>query len=608
MGFALHGADLTLPLNREDSCWIRGEILGSPLRLTPHLLLHRLLLPVFGDRFVVYRLVLVLVHIICAALVYLLFWQLARGVTAAEEGAGSAAAEDSGGGPPASARAGWLCTHLGAALAGGLFLLYDCRILEHVDALSYQLVTLFGLLTVWAGVASLNHQRAVYWVLCCGAYLGALFSHSFSLTLPFWLALWEAAQARCGARPTTTWRSVLLRYGALAMLSGGFVILGFGKILQRVVGGLEQQNLNLTFLLQAPHYLQFLVLQYVTPEDSYPTMVGWPEALWLGLIGLAIVSAAWVMVRRWQRGLGWVALVMTGLVWPLMAYPYFITLGFYRHPFRFYFPAVGLCLAAAMALLLIVRTLAFRARWGAPRRWSRWAGPLALAAAAVGIYVGLVPLNSKLGRHLKASIQGQQEWEMPRVWSPTTACTSLTRADRHEVIVSYRTGVSLRCLDLRGVDLSGLDLRGADLTGTNLTAASLEWTSLQGATLEDACLLWVWAPGVDLRDAVLQRAVLMGASMRRANLARADLRNASLRWADLLDADLRQANLRGADLSEVDLNFVDLSGADARGANFNRTDLRQAKVTGADFRGARMPDPSLGIVRRPGAVLNPGQR
>lgn len=606
MGLALHGGDLTFPLNREDSCWIRGDIMGSSFRLVPHLLLHRLVMPFFGDRFVAYRLVQVLAHVLCAALVYLVFLELARGVTGVKGRAGSAEADH--GGQPRSARAGRLSLHLGAALAGGLFLIFDCRILELLSALSYQMVTLFGLLMVWAGAASINFRSVAYWALCCGAYLGALLSHSFSLTLPIWLALWEIALVRCRACPPTTWPSVLLRYGALAALSAIPVLSGMDKIMERFGGGLNPENLNLTYLLQAPHYLQFLGQQYTAPGDSFPTQVGWPAGAWLGLMGLAVAAAAWVVARRRQGGLPWVAVVLTGLIWPLMVYPYFLTLGYYSHAFRFYFPAVGLCIAAAMALLFTVWTLAFRRCWEDPRGHGRWAGPLLLAVAAVGAYTVLVPLNSKQSRHLRMSLDGRQRWESPRACTLPPSCHALTPADRQEVILSQREGVPLRCLDLRGVDLTGLDLTGADLTGSNLTAAWMDWTRLRGATLRDACLLWVWAPGVDLRDAVLQRAVLMGASMRRANLARADLRNASLRWADLPDADLRQANLRGADLSQVDFNYVDLSGADARGANFNRTDLRQAKVTGADFRGARLPSSSFHAVRRHGAVLSPGRR
>ena len=77
--------------------------------------------------------------------------------------------------------------------------------------------------------------------------------------------------------------------------------------------------------------------------------------------------------------------------------------------------------------------------------------------------------------------------------------------------IAVKSGVILRCADLRGADLRGVILRGADLSGADLRGA--------------------------------------------------DLRDADLRGADLSRAVLSRADLRGADLSGAFLNGADLSGA-----------------------------------------------
>jgi hypothetical protein len=188
----------------EDLEWIAGEVLGSPLRVTQHWMLHRLGQPLFQDDLTAYFIPGVALHLAAAAGVHLLFV-----LTVNALGAGSRA--------PGAVRAG-------GAAAGLLFLLGQPAVVVYPSALSYQLVTVAAVAALCCAMLHLRSGRTLWWASLVLCYAAALFSHSYAVGLPLMVLALEVARVRSGdpdddAPPLRRWLlpRALPRYLALGL-------------------------------------------------------------------------------------------------------------------------------------------------------------------------------------------------------------------------------------------------------------------------------------------------------------------------------------------------------------------------------------------------------
>lgn len=552
----------TLSLSREDSFWIRGQILGSPARLTAHFLLHRILLPLVGGHLVGYRLCGVVIHLLNTVLVCGLFWLFFKNIQ-----------------NPLRESRSMVC--LGAATAGIFFLVSDTRTYEMVNALPYELVTFF---TLWMLIFSCLYWQAgrlVFWLLSAAAYVLALFSHSFAMALPAVVLLMEVCWRRCcphhQERPY-----LLLRYGGLVALLAGFLFFYFS---QHAVKGLSLLQVHphdgqLIFLF--PRYVFLSVLPLFKGLLSPNSSIFYTDVITLGLSAL-ITAAGLRQILGRKRALGLPGVGFLFLVaWVGMTLIQAVAIEFQKDSFRYYLNTVGVAISAAFFLAWMVGRV-----WVSPAR--RLGLPFLVV---VLVTAALVLANEHHQQNIKKTLMGELDWGALRPWSRDPRCEA-SRTISADEFWSRATGEGLRCATLRYLDLSGVDLRERDLFSADMTGAHFTASKLQGLSAPGAAFLWANLRAARLDEARLPGADFRGADLSGAVLERADLNNADLHWASADRANLRFARLARARLRDAEMQHADFQGADLRGADLSLSDLRYSNLRGAQLTGANLDGVAL---------------
>ncbi len=546
LGVAIYWTVFGEGLKAEDAHWIRGEFFGTPLRLTQHLLLHRVCFPLFGDNLDAYYVLTLALHVLNAWLVGLLYTALARGL----------------GGP-------W--PRLGGALAGLLLLCYERNNVSYLSAISYQLVVLF-LLCGTLGVAHfLGRRRPWVWGLVVVSYGLALLTNVFALGLPLlWVALelaWPAdAEGEGGQRSV---RSAAARYGLLLIPLGlllwqhGAFLWGYGG-LQAARGEPGQTA------LQLPLYLATALWTFVTALFGLDLGAPLPTLFGALLLGLG-VWGAWQLRQRRVSVPG--AILLFVVLWSGLT---FLQAAAAQDglsgTWRYYYNAAGVALAVAWAITALADRAASRL---ARRRAPVVTVTLAVAVAVVAFNPGL---RRSLARPAVGTPDGRSSACAP-CRSPTSVAPA-PGADLRSVCLARSdftdgrlAGAKMRCAHLRLAEMDGADLTGADLSFANLFGASLRRARATEARLDSARL-----SGARLGGAVFARAKLRDADLSGARAARVDLSGADLSRALLSKTDLRRADLSGARLSGATLNEADLRGARLAGAFLDGADLQGALI------------------------------
>ena len=603
----------------EDLEWITGEVLGSPLRLTQHVVLNRLSLPLFEDDLGAYFIPGVVLHLATAAAIHMLFVLVCGTLRCGLQGARAVRA--------------------GGAAAGVLFLLGQPAVVIYPSALSYQLVTLAVVATLIFAVLFFRSGRLIYWaalVLCYGV---ALFSHSYAVGLPLMVLALEVAWLRtgiagredgkekdsrekdkeeegeedargedAGGRSPERWRGLvpgrgaLLRYLAFA-LPVGAMAWRLGEALPRIEASISTyrtQEMGPWLVLYFARYLTEVLLRF--GQDVF----GWTALAQLHRAGPDLYAAdvfalvGWSVVgvlglrellrRRTTVGMAGMALLFF-LGWNgLCLVQTYLTSDYFAQWWRFYFNAAGLSVALVHVLLRGA---------GALGRLARAPGWLPAWIAAVGVVVACTITRPAGVVHPMAWARKTTEYsDVPRyaggggknMRQASLRKRAMARAD-------------LRRADLFRADLSGADLGGASMAGASLLLADLRQAGLAGADLSGAFLVHARLTGASLERARLRGANLEGATLTAARLGRADLTAAHLSWATMEDADLGRASLRRANLRGARLGRANLGGADLRGAYLEGADLRRADLRGADLRGAHLGGAKLEETRLGGARL-----
>ena len=581
LGALLHWHHFGEGLKAEDSHWIRGDFFGTPLRLTQHLLLHRVCFPLFADSLDAYYVLTLGLHLINAWLVSTLYAALARGM---------------GGARP----------RLAGALAGLLFLCYDHNNLSYVSAVSYQLVVLFLLCGTHGVLSYLGRGRWWAWALAVVCYGLALMTNVFALASPlFWIALelvWRGrSDVPAGARKRSA-LGVVLRYLLLA-LPLGLLLWQHGAFLRdydglRAAGGEPIWRTAALFSEYVLHAAAAFVAGLTGAGVSLAAPPWLAVALVYGLAGVGL----WRLVRQGKDALSLPAVwTLLAVLWSgLVFFQALAARDGFSGQWRYYYNAVGLALALAWTLSWSVDRLAARLGWLQGRGGS---------VVLVVIMVGALAVNPGTRRWWST---GQDPGGTPH-GRQRQPCAALTRVSQGQVAALAVPGADLRCRDLRGLDLTGRDLTGADLRGSRLALVRLTGARLARARLTGAHLLWAELDDAELSGAVLEDANLFGASLRRARLSGARLSSTRLAGARLQQAVLVKAVIRDADLSGARMSGADLSGADLSRAlliksdltkvSAGRANLGRANLMQADLRGARLRGAVLVGAELDGAVI-----
>ena len=573
----------------EDLEWIAGEVLGSPLRLTQHWVLHRLGQPLFQDDLTAYFIPGVALHLAAAAGVHLLFV-----LTLGALGSGSRT--------PGAVRAG-------GAAAGLLFLLGQPAVVVYPSALSYQLVTVAALAALCCAVLHLLSGRALWWASLVLCYAAALFSHSYAVGLPLMVLALEVARVRsrdpdADVPPLRRWLlpRALPRYLALGLplvLAALWVSQAAPRI-EAALSTYRTTEVGPWLALYHARYLLEVLLRF--GQDAF----GWVSLAQLhragpdlglvdvfGLAGWAAVAAlglAQLLRRGTNLGLaGFVLLFFVGWNGLCLVQTY-LTSDYFAQWWRFYYNAAGLTVALACLALGAAAGVARLVR--APQWAVAWAVTAALVTACLLARPG----------------QAVHPMEWARKTPEYASVPAAPRASGASSLRGQRPTRSLARADLRGADIYRADLQRADLSGARLAGASLLLADLRRANLTDADLsraLLVHArlTGARLERARLGSANLEGATLTAARLDRAALQRAHLAWAVLEDANLSRADLRRANLRGARLSRARLGGADLRGAHLEGADLRDADLRRADLRGVRLGDTRLERARLQGARI-----
>lgn len=544
--------------NIDDSLWIAGQILGSPVRLTQHILLHRICLPLFGDHIIGYRLLSLGLHAVNAFVIYHLFILFSHTIKS-------------------SIHVSRSLLHAGAVMAGLLFLTLDNCAPRWISALANELVVFFTLATLVFALHFFRNGRPLCWIAVATSYGLALTSHSYALALPGFIVLIEICARGDDDRPFSP-AGAATRYLALAGILGlylwrfrtGLITAGFTE--------LEGEPL----LSLAGHFFKYLwlVLLQLLP-GALAIAGGGATREWIAAVmvcGMIIAGAGGILARGRTIGFAGV-FVLFFIAWNGLSFIQTMAAGArFSTCWRYYFNIAGLSVVTAYGVVQIVELLT-RPAGRLPRALIPW-------AAAIGLPAVMLASGGEAGHRLavlKDLVAGKIEYRHP-VWVGDEQCGDLDHPTLRET--GRRPGAikDLRCRDLRKADLSASDLTGADLSGSNLTGAMLGGAPLKGAILEDACLNWADLRRADLRDSVLDDAFLSGADLAGADLGGATAVNARFWVAGMTGASLAGANLRGADMREASLGGADLSRADMSGAVLTWADLRGALLKGTDLK------------------------
>ena len=509
LGGLLYHELLWTPVNPEDCEWIQGVNFGHSNRVIQWLLLHEIYPRYFAGSFEPLYILAVSVHVVSSLLIYWLFYLLVGTVKTAYP-------------------RGVAARHLGGIMAGALFLSYHSVSHVYLAALSYQLATLFTLLTLIFALIYLRDRRPLFWLLVMIGFTLALFSHSYALGLPLLVGALELVHRRCapGRPPARRW---YLRYGLLLALLGLHVAQFFSTFLGRSTAMGAQLMEPIKELLRFGLYLQVITLDMVKnvriePIIGYvqygPPIPELPDHLPLILAALGVLAAAGCLAIYRRRPLGISASFLVFVVlWNGLTFV--VTRrgpGYEQDLWRYIFNVAGLCLFVpfcAISLLELI-TARFARRWTSLAAWLIFLPLLALTGPKIWQRAANLHSDFSLG-----TTKPRSRFNCAN----PTGCSGRRVLSRQEVREAAAARRSLACTDLSNLDLSGLDLRGVDLAGARLCRARLDKTRLDGARLTGACMHWsVW---------------------RDVSATGADLGGASLVGADMKDVDLGTAHHRG---------------------------------------------------------------
>ncbi len=579
---------LDQPTVWEDFIWFRGGRFGYDLRLTATLAYKHFSLYLFGDHLVGYKLPNFFFHLLNGLLIYI------------------------------------FCRRLFAAEAVLFF-----------SALAYLIVAALVLGALISTQLYLERRRPIYWVMVLLFQGVALFTHSFALGLPLLILLFELVLDReRGSRRVVAWAA--LRYGLLASLSAGQVLLYWGSTLAPQLKD-SLPNLAVGGLLASipSYYLGHLELLF--PVLNQLSGASWPAQL---LFSLAAATAMALVAWRRLRGKGRVGTAevffLCVLAWCAMTFAQLASaaeweggrMGLVSH--RLYLNQVGLVILPAF---LAVRPVAWLSRrsWLPGEGWANLAAVLLCAVLFAMCNGGDLEVLIRHIKGLPATLAARWCSALPACNGPGSAmagagakrisCTDLRGAvmDKRDLsgqVISglYLAGASLRRANLRNVDARGAsmflahgefsDLRGARLGRASLGGAVLHHGDLSGAEGTRANFMYS-----DLGQSNLSNGNFRLATFRRANLAKSNMRGADLRGSDmsltyLVGADLAGARLDGAILDEARLMGAVLKGASLRKAALRRAKLIRADLRGADLTGADLTDADLQGVDLRGAKLS----
>ena len=493
-------------LDYEDACWIRDDFHLHRHRLTQRVLMHWVLLPLLGHRVEGYYLAAAGLHLLGALLIHACVLRLSRTFF-------TPLSRD-----PAAAR-------LAAGLAALLFLAYEAPGLTYLSAVSYQLVTLFGLGMVLCGLAYFRSRRLAWW---WGALLLAALAaarHGDALGLPLVMLSLELAWRRnrvvSEGLERTLWRhltlalipccALALKWGALSEDAPG---------LERLLRPLHDGQMAGVLALHVSHFFATLGADLLDTSRGLlaPVELLFPrEYLYWSMtrvfIALGVVACVllWVvsLARRGALSLPGV-LVIFFLVWAGITFHQIFYVGYDpTTTWRHYFAMAGACLVLGMAAGQVLGPLLA-------------IGPPRLGAALLGVVLLLsLLLDGRARRDAAALVRGRARVSSPHGWRPS--CPRLGRLDRAKVKARAASDRQLSCADLSGLDLSGLDLTGVNLSGADLTGAAMDGVRLTGANLSGASLSFVDADELLLMDTDLRGANFTGANVKNADISGARL-------------------------------------------------------------------------------------
>ena len=575
LGVLLHSHHFGEGLKAEDSHWIRGDYFGTPLRLTQHLLLHRICFPLFADSLNTYYVLTLGLHVINAGLVCTLYGVLARGLRGARP-------------------------RLGGLLAGLLFLCYDSNNLSYVSAISYQLVVLFLLCGTWCVLSYLERGRRWTWAGAVVAYGLALLTNVYALAFPLiWIVLEVAWRKGAGNQlrgsPLQRYALMLVPLGLLLLVHGAF-LWGYDGLMA------VRADPWWRTAAQLPVYVMHAAASFFAGLfglDLESTMPSWLAAA--PVLGLTAWGVWQVLGKKQKVGLPAVGALLVVLWSGLVFFQALAARDGFSGDWRYYYNAAGMALAVAWLLMWSLTRAT--AAMGSGR------GRAVESAAAAVVMAALLAVNPGARRWWTAA---DDDARAPH-GRQADECAALTRLEQRQAAALAAPGVDLRCRDLRGLDLARASLAGADLRGSSLALCNLASGRLARARLSGAHLLWANLDGADLSGAGLEDADLFGASLRRARLSGARLPSARLVGARLqgavltgavmLDADLSGARLAGADLSGADISRALLIKSDLKNCSLSRTVLRKVNLLQADLRGARLDGAILDGADLNGAMI-----
>ena len=610
---------LTADLTAEDAAWVRGDLLGNALRLTAGYTYNQLILPLFGDRLMGYKLPGLLLHLANALLLHILFVALFRRVS-------SQLARDE------------RLIQLGGFLAGLTFLFIEPGTVSYHSALSYQLASFFSLLTLLTLLFSTMHlARPGYAtpLLAATAYGLALISHAYTVALPLFVLLLEPLLCRARPLPRRLLATGILLGGmgvSFALFIGHFRgwLLGYGW------GGMIKQAGRESLpvaLVMGPFNVLYKALLPMGAEEAYltPALLPLYLVLWVVIIGAALFR---FFRRTPALGLSGVLLLFF-LGWNTMCFLQEFRTGVaYSTFWRAYFNNIGLAMCAGYLAALVLRAGVRAARRSTfpPRGFALGSGaalvlyllfnPMALASFALlpgNIQKGMARraclthevcpapgvgpcVDHRQGKLSVAHLAGKM-LKGARFTGAVLSSADMKAAQLDRACLAFATmhhanldntrlqgasfyGAKGLKASFRKADMTRARLDSADLTHSRMAGATLIRATARRAVLEDADLSHVAADEAMMEAAYLHKARLDNASFRKANLNYAALTGASMKDAVLTGCSLKGANLSGADLRGADLRGADLRGADLRGAN-----LLGANLQGARLRGARLDTP-----------------
>ena len=565
---------MDLAILPEDAFWIGGVMLGSSLRITEHVLLHEVGLPLFAEHVYLFRLPGVVIHALNGWLIYAIFVLL---FTTMRSKIG----------------ASWWAVHLGGALSGVLFVLSGREAVENLSALSYPLVLLFSLFTLVLALLFFRYRRSVLWLGVIISYALALLSHSYAAGLPILLLVLELVWRRKDEHPPPL-RRALWRYLPLAAMFGcalyyftHHVVSEWDYSLSSALG---------SRLLLFPRYLLMGAVQFVGRSINTDFPVSLAEG---GALALLLAAGAYGARELWQRGrplglagvfflfiLGWNGLVFIQTL---------VGEGYNVFFWRYYFNSAGLVIIAGYLLAALIHRAGLLLRWGWPR-------PV-LGGVLLSLPLAILVFHPLYNAALSGLLSRTLYWGQLPPWAFDKRCPDLERADLGQVEEALSGRRSLACRSLRNLNLAGRDFRAVDLGGSSLVAADLRRTKMARVSAPRSFWLWANLRGADLQGADLRGAALSWTSMIDANLGGANLAGADLSGAQLTCANLAGANLSRANLFHVRLDLADFSRTNLSHVKLDGENLSGLKLSGADLRGARLSGANLSSADLRGANL-----